>query len=604
VKADRFESAEEGFCAIAKILIPNREPVLNLARTHVFEMVREYLERPETLPWLLILDDADDTGLFLGESEALKDIKFRLMDYLPSVNKGQIMITTRDSRIAGLEGGQIVLAPNLLKVMPMNIDDGYALFQKCMPTALTVSKDKCRDFLDMLGGLPLAIVQATSYMREEHISVDEPIGLYKDTECHKELFQNFARSVDKEQKSVLVTWEISYERIAGSSYQPGHPESKSQTAVLLDLLGFLDAQDSPLRKTLSEAEFAFKDETGPTPVDGLEHLFEGQQNPSRLLEGVYNTWFKPNGMFRTAIGRLCTYSLITERECWVHPVVHSWIYRRLSLDERCKYITWLVDELLKHIVMEELDSEERWDTVIPANINALIFGKFSPIRHARFLATLALSNRVLEYMTAHHISTSSLGELVYRIGQMEVSMGRAEVGISYLEIAIKAMKNFVHPTVISERRLHLAKIRSRLVSEVEATDEARLCVGDIPSPEATLWLAQCLRTEGHKIEALELFENIIQAFPIAVPADFSRNKEILAANIGAAYTLADLGDLQGDSRARDIIDHSIQPFIGLLPYGHLLKTIVYPKILICRAEVAADPDDQASALSILIEHDE
>src|SRR5205814_3262421 len=97
--------------------------------------------------------------------------------------------------------------------------------------------------INLLGGLPLAIVQGAAYIREECSSIHDFTTLYKDVERHEELFQEDAISTDLEQKSVLCTWEISYRRIAGQTY----PDSKSEAAMILDLLGFVDSEDSAFR---------------------------------------------------------------------------------------------------------------------------------------------------------------------------------------------------------------------------------------------------------------------------------------------------------------------------------------------------------------------
>lgn len=141
----------------------------------------------------------------------------------------------------------------------MDFEDSYCLFQKCMrqDLLLDVSKDRYRDFLDMLGGLPLAIIQAASYMREEETSIEDFVVLYKDIKLHGILFQESAISTDMEGKSVLYTWELSYRRVAGS-----YPESKSHAAILLDLLAFLDAEES-LFRYLNEIEHKIKDWAEP-----------------------------------------------------------------------------------------------------------------------------------------------------------------------------------------------------------------------------------------------------------------------------------------------------------------------------------------------------
>lgn len=112
-----------------------------------------------------------------------------------------------------------------------------------------------QELFDLLGGLPPAIIQAVAHICEEETTVREFIGLYHDVETHGALFQEAALTIDLEQKSVLYAWELSYRKIAG----PNYPSSKSNSAMLLDLLGFLDAQRK--RSTvMAEAESYFDHE--------------------------------------------------------------------------------------------------------------------------------------------------------------------------------------------------------------------------------------------------------------------------------------------------------------------------------------------------------
>jgi len=288
-------------------------------------------------PWLLVLDDADDLNLLVDNQGSTDVEPFKIVKYIPFVAHGQVLITTREKRLVGKV--DMVLAQNGIPVKEMTVEDGLTLFRRSMPSELLsmASEALCRNFLDMLGGLPLAIVQATSFMREEQLPVEKFIGLYQDIELHDELFKKNAWSVDKQQQTILITWEISYRKVAGCS-QNG---AKSHPAMLLDLLGFLDAQWLPSLRWLSEGQFVFRDYEGPTPVDDFKGIFEQQEGPIDLLETVYNSNLRkgPTHQLQLAIGPLCNFSLVNSRACWVHPVVHSWIYRRLSMEERHKYVS-------------------------------------------------------------------------------------------------------------------------------------------------------------------------------------------------------------------------------------------------------------------------
>lgn len=605
IKASDFENAEQGYLAVAQMIIPQFNAVAS-NKIQTFEVVKAHLETQYTRPWLFVLDDAEDLKFLLGDPIRPDSDSFRLMNYIPFAAHGQVLITTRQSKLVG-EG--IVPPQNGIRVGEMTVEDGLLLLEKCIPPALASQspKAKCRNFLDMLGGLPLAIVQAASYMREEQCPMEVFIALYKDLDNHDELFKRKATSVDKEQKTVLLTWEMSYRKIAG----PLYPESKSQPAMILDLLGFLDSQSSTLRG-LSEGEYVFRDQDGPTPIDNLENLFPLQECPATLLSEVYSNHLKtkPSHHLQLSIGPLCNYSLVTSRECWVHPVVHSWISRRLPIEERHKYVTWLAKHLLSRIAIADNGPQDGWeDIVLGAEVRKLVMDELMPQRHALVVKGHAFSNAMTEYMRARQLPSLDFAELLYQVGRMLASSGKTEKAIKYLERSISAMQDDMnHCPRIAEKKVFLSKVRSRTMPPAEATLEAETCARDFSSLHATVWWAECLRKEGRLDESLQLFRNIMDAYSIDRVQNFQRYKETFAATVGAVFVLAAKGDVESKAEARRIIDHSIAPFVRSMPRGHMLKTILYPKLLIRRVEVAESEvadggNDQVKALDEMVMHD-
>lgn len=592
------------YLAIAKELVPNFKLV---NEPQLFETVRDQLTIEDTGPWLLILNDADDIDLLVG-NQPTKSGEFKIINHIPFVAHGQVLITTRESCLVGK--GSLVLPQNGIRVTEMSPDDGLALCERCLPSDLfsETSEARWRDFLELLGGLPLAIVQATSYMREEQLPVEGFISLYQDIELHSELFKTAASSVEEQEKTVLITWEISYKKIAGSM----NTGSKSHPAMLLDLLGFLDAQSSTSLRRLSEGQYVFKDSSGPTPIDGLEGFYEQQHNPVDMLKLIYDSKLKkkPSQEIQIAIGPLRNFSMVTSRACWVHPVVHSWIYRRLTIAEQHKYVSWLVDELLKEIAMADVGDQENWDEfVLGVTVRKLVHDELMPFRHALAVKRHAFSDLMKKYIRENHLPVHKFAQLLFQVGRMTASAGKVDKAIQYLQEAITAMKedaNGGDQTLIAEWKLHLAKVRSCRVSPSEATAEARACTTgrQCSSLQATLWLADCLRKEGKFQESLELFHNITEAFSIDKTSSFTRDKETFAAAVGKVYVLAEIGDSESKSEARRIIDDNIAPFLQSVNLYHVLRVLLYPKILLCRIEIADSYYDQTRALKNLMGHED
>jgi tetratricopeptide (TPR) repeat protein len=604
IRANNLDNIESGYLAIAKELVPQFEAV---DKIQILQTVRDQLAKRDASPWLLVLDDADDLDLLVGNQQRMDLGQFKTIDYIPFVAHGQVLVTTRQSSLVGME--DMVLAQNGIRVKEMTVEDGLSLFRRCMPSDLLseASEARYRYFLDMLGGLPLAVVQATSYMREMQLPVEDFISLYQDIELHKKLFKKAASSVDKQQKSILITWEISYQKIAGSL----HNGSKSHPAMLLDLLGFLDARSSPSLRRLSEGQFGFWDSNGSTPIDGLEGLFEQQQSPVSLLKEIYNSNLrkKPSHNLELAIGPLCNFSLVISRACWVHPVVHSWIYRRLSIEERHKYVSWLTEELLKQLAMADKGVQENWEDFVPGvTIRKLVTDELTPFRHALAVIRHAFSDAMRKFIRENKLSVGRFAQLLFEVGRMTASAGKTDKAIQYIQDALAAIKEDVHGgdlTLITEWQLHLAKVRSGKLSPSEATAEARACTSSSggSSLQAILWLAECLRKEGRLPESLELLRNIMEAFSIQDASSFRRDKETFAAAVGKLYVLVEIADVDGKAEARRMIDESLAPFLRSMDHDHVLKILIYPKILLCRIEVAAGADDQAKALMDLVTHE-
>ncbi|KAL1835370.1 hypothetical protein VTJ49DRAFT_6917 [Mycothermus thermophilus] len=158
--------------------------------------VLDWLARPDNSDWLLIFDNVDQDVDQGGETGA-----YDVRRYLPG-DHGSVLITTRLSRLAQL-----------------------------------VARVRwSRELLSLLDGLPLALAQAASYIRETGLDTASYVRLYKqqwddlmgsDGELGSPL-------VDYEQGSVATTWTVSFKAI----------EAKNEDAAnLLRLWAFVDNRD-------------------------------------------------------------------------------------------------------------------------------------------------------------------------------------------------------------------------------------------------------------------------------------------------------------------------------------------------------------------------
>jgi tetratricopeptide (TPR) repeat protein len=156
----------------------------------------------------------------------------------------------------------------------------------------------------MLGGLPLALVQAGAYLRETGMTVADYIDHYNNTWA--DLMQSQSRSLLQENggQSVLTTWKMSYEQIK---------RTDPLAAKLLDLWAFLHRDDLWPELVLVGQES--KQETNPAYDDKV------------LIQATKLT-------LRTSIGTLARFSMVNRGAAngshSIHPVVHTWCLHNIA----------------------------------------------------------------------------------------------------------------------------------------------------------------------------------------------------------------------------------------------------------------------------------
>ena len=169
-----------------------------------------------------------------------------------------------------------------------------------------------RELLELLDGLPLALAQAASYLRETRLDTTSYVRLYK--QQWDDLMRSDGESgsplVDYEQRSVGTTWTISFKAI----------EARNKNAAnLLRLWAFVDNKD--LWHGLLQAA-----------ADGRE------QWPGWLCEMACN-----EVRFLDAVRLLLRYSMIEAQESVqgsyiMHPVVHRWTSHIQDAPERREFL--------------------------------------------------------------------------------------------------------------------------------------------------------------------------------------------------------------------------------------------------------------------------
>ncbi|KAH7203372.1 hypothetical protein BKA60DRAFT_527350 [Fusarium oxysporum] len=282
------------------------------------ETFKRFLSSEKVGKWFLIIDNADNIETLYGKAEAAGGIN----QFIPDCEHGYILYTTRSREVA-----ISVAQNNIVKLSEMDDQDAKTLLKSSL-----IEKDQMQDtalidkLLHKLAYLPLAITQASAYMKVNEISVNEYLRLLQNTEQDMvELLScGFRDSThyDSSQGAVATTWIVSFQQIRALN---------EDAATLLSITAYLEPKAIP-RALL--------------PPLGSE------QRMTR------------------AIGTLCGYSFLSKREDGetfdMHSLVHR-VTRRWNQDDG-------LETRIRHMAVAHVAK------VFPTNDweNRQVWGQFMP----------------------------------------------------------------------------------------------------------------------------------------------------------------------------------------------------------------------------------
>lgn len=145
----------------------------NADNKEALEQVQQYLSSDASGQWLLVVDNADDFGLFFGS----KDNPGSLCKYLPTSSYGLILLTTRSRRVAA-EFGQ----SDILELQKMKWEEATACFTRIVKEDLVCNQETTSQLLEELNWLPLAITQAAAYINSSDMPTSRYLELMHSTE--------------------------------------------------------------------------------------------------------------------------------------------------------------------------------------------------------------------------------------------------------------------------------------------------------------------------------------------------------------------------------------------------------------------------------------
>ncbi|KAK2048038.1 hypothetical protein LZ31DRAFT_490936 [Colletotrichum somersetense] len=242
VHASNTQRFRQAYASIAEACdIPGRDD----PAADTLSLIKEWLEKQENGPWLMVIDNADDTNVFFQTQEAsradaiAKDSKEtgKMGRYIPECRHGSVLITTRNKQ-TGLR-----LAPGrtATKVDRLTGDEADQMLRSMLEESDgAISAEDASALSSRLEHLPLALAQAAAFIQENDISIGQYVRLLdkSDTSFVNHLSEPF-EAVGRDSSTphaLTATWIISFEQIE---------KQNPKASELLSLMSFFDRQAIP-----------------------------------------------------------------------------------------------------------------------------------------------------------------------------------------------------------------------------------------------------------------------------------------------------------------------------------------------------------------------
>ncbi|RAK99392.1 LipA and NB-ARC domain protein [Aspergillus ibericus CBS 121593] len=481
--------------------------------------IKSWLARPENTEWLLVFDNADD----------LESVP--IQKYLPAVNWGHVIITSRDQGLIGTVANE----GHILRPLA-NEDAVQLLLEKAGIQQPSQSEiEDAKTIAELLGSLPLALVQAGAFVRSRHRSLADYRRLYSTR--RQDLLRFVSRLGDTE-KAVLTAWEINFKQL----------EQESPDAIcVLFLFSFLEPATIPEvilhRGTSSQKRW---NEYGE--VTEIRAEDEGvDARLSRVIQSDFD--------FDVAVEKLLSFSLIScnvgpngFRNFSIHPLVQYCVMQRMSQTElnswrkqalllichafpRNRYIEPLNGEMgrviLPHLsrVLAEYDAiciedgEQGWfqrelaSTLIAASRFSNANWKVEAISRAKNLledgndlylhAWLAYrESSILRMSGKHEESETALQQFLRRVSFEEDEKLTPRLNSHRGDLIISYSENLIRQGKLPEAKAELTEW-TPLHADYSTLERITLRARDIT-------LGKVLRFQGLFREALDLLEGVLQ----------------------------------------------------------------------------------------------
>ncbi len=217
VKSDTREQLISDFIAIANLLNLSEKDAQD--QGIIVDAVKKWLAANTS--WLLILDNADDLAM--------------AKDFIPSLSKGHILLTTR-AQIMGRLAKRV-------EIEKMELEEGTLFLLRraniiapdaSLDTASPTDAAKAKEIVQAVDGLPLALDQAAAYIEETECGLAGYLNRYQTQGAI--LLQHRGDLISDHPDPVATTWKLSFQKVE---------QANLAAADLLRLCAFLSPDAIP-----------------------------------------------------------------------------------------------------------------------------------------------------------------------------------------------------------------------------------------------------------------------------------------------------------------------------------------------------------------------
>ena len=256
------------------------------------QRVYRWFKDEANLPWLFVLDSADDLNTLSGSSSSPEGEDISAFDYLPLELPGTVIVITRDARVAS----RMVPPQNHIRVPALPADEARELL--CSRTIVSDSSldTAASQLVEQLEYLPIAIIQAAVYINENNTTAAEYLENFRTSELERRdlLSRGFGGNRhDSEMKdSLMWSWRLSYDIIC---------ERYPMAAKIAAILGVMSCDHVPIKalhKSSGESWASLVDAIGT--LQSFSFLAQTSQSGfvqvHRLFHLCIQKWLDMNGM--------------------------------------------------------------------------------------------------------------------------------------------------------------------------------------------------------------------------------------------------------------------------------------------------------------------